>query len=73
MSAYTYKKLTKKLEKIGFRFFRQGKGSHTLWVRDTDKRAVPVPNHGSRDIATGTVRAIAKEVGIKNIRELDNL
>lgn len=65
--------MTKKLEKLGFRFFRQGKGSHTLWVRDEDGRVIPVPKHSGMDIKTGTLQAILKEVGIKNIRDFDNL
>lgn len=73
MTAYNYKLLTKKLEKLGFRFFRQGKGSHTLWVRDRDGLVVPVPKHANQDIRKGTLMAIIKEVGLQNIQDLDKI
>lgn len=73
MSSYNYQKLTRKLKKLGFRFYRQGKGSHALWVRDEDDKAVPIPNHGARDIRTGTLHAIIKQIGLKNIKELDEI
>ena len=28
----TYREVTRRLSKLGFRFYRQGKGSHELWV-----------------------------------------
>ncbi len=30
----SYREVTRRLRKLGFRFYRQGKGSHELWVRD---------------------------------------
>ena len=49
---------------MGFRFYRQGKGSHELWVRDMDGRVVPVPHHQGKNIRKGTVRAIIREAGV---------
>ena len=40
-----YREVTRRLRKLGFRFYRQGKGSHELWVRDRDGRVVPVPHY----------------------------
>ena len=60
----TYAEVLRRLALLGFRFYRQGKGSHELWVRDSDGRVVPVPHHGSKAIRKGTVRAIIREVGI---------
>jgi len=37
----SYREITRRLRKLGFRFYRQGKGSHELWVRDTDGRVIP--------------------------------
>jgi len=59
-----YQEVTERLRKLGFRFYRQGKGSHELWVRDSDSRVVPVPNYRGKKIRKGTVRAIIREVGI---------
>ena len=50
--------------KIGFRFYRQGKGSHELWVRDEDGRVIPVPRHEGKAIRKGTLRAIIRETGL---------
>ena len=50
--------------KIGFRFYRQGKGSHELWVRDKDGRMIPAPRHEGKAIRKGTLRAIIRETGL---------
>ena len=60
----SYLELTRRLRQLGFRFYRQGKGSHELWVCAADGRVVPVPCHRGRDIRKGTVRAIIREVGV---------
>lgn len=59
-----YQQVTRRLRKLGFRLYRQGKGSHVLWVRDADGRVVPVPHHRGRKIFKGTLRAIIREVGM---------
>ena len=40
-----YDEIVKRLQRFGFRFYRHGKGSHELWVRDIDGIVVPVPHH----------------------------
>ena len=60
----SYRELTRRLRKLGFRFYRHGKGSNELWVRDTDGKVVPVPHHRGKNIRRGTVRAIIREVGV---------
>ncbi len=60
----TYREVTRRLRTLGFRFYRQGKGSHELWVRDSDGRVIPVPHHRGKSIRKGTVRAIIREVGL---------
>ena len=67
----TYREVTRRLRKLGFRFYRQGKGSHELWVRDADGRVVPVPHHRGKSIRKGTVRAIIREVGVSVDEFLD--
>lgn len=59
-----YKDVTNKLQRIGFRFYRQGKGSHELWVRDSDGKVIPVPKHLGKDIKKGTLKSIIKGIGI---------
>jgi len=60
----SYSALTRKLKKFGFRFYRAGKGSHEIWVRDSDGRIVPVPHHKGKPIRKGTIRAIIREIGV---------
>jgi predicted RNA binding protein YcfA (HicA-like mRNA interferase family) len=60
----TYREVTRRLRLLGFRLYRQGKGSHELWVRDADGRVIPVPHHQGKSIRKGTVRAIIHEAGI---------
>jgi len=60
----SYPEVTRRLRKLGFRFYRRGKGSHELWVRDTDGRVVPVPRYRCKRIRKGTMRAIIREVGV---------
>ncbi len=60
----SYQEVTQRLSRLGFRFYRQGKGSHELWVRDSDGRVVPVPHYRGKKIRKGTVRAIIREAGV---------
>ena len=59
-----YREVVKRLRRLGFRFYRQGRGSHELWVRDADGLVIPVPRHGGKPIRKGTVRAIIREIGL---------
>lgn len=59
-----YHEVVERLEKLGFRFYRQGKGSHELWVRDQDGRVIPVPRHAGKGIRKGTLRAMIRETGV---------
>lgn len=63
LSPMSYRELTKRLKRFGFRFYRQGKGSHELWVRDEDGKVVPVPKT-NKDVKKGTVRAIIRQIGV---------
>ncbi len=60
----TYKEVTSRLKKLGFRYYRSGKGSHELWVRDSDGKVIPVPHHKGKSIRKGTIRAIIRETGL---------
>jgi len=59
-----YREITRRLRKQGFRFYRRGKGSHELWVRDADGRVVPIPHYRGKKIRKGTVRVIIREIGV---------
>ena len=59
-----YREVVKRLGRLGFRFYRHGRGSHELWVRDIDGLVIPVPRHKGKPIRKGTIRAIIREIGI---------
>lgn len=59
-----YSELRRKLKKIGCEPLRQAGGSHEIWWRPgTDLRTV-IPNHPSKKVPTGTLRAILKDLGL---------
>ena len=65
-------KSRKRLRRLGFRFYRKGRGTHELWVRDVDGLVVPVPRHKGKAIRKGTLRAIIREIGV-NVDEFMEL
>jgi len=60
----SYQEVVRRLRKLGFRSYRQGKGSHEVWGRDSDGRVTPVPHYRGKNIRRGTVGAIIREVGV---------
>ena len=60
-----YNELTKLMKDAGWRFDRNGKGSHKIWVHPNRPNKIPVPDHGSKEINPGLVRGIKKQAGIK--------
>ncbi len=69
-----YREVTGRLKKLGFRFYRQGKGPHELWVRDSDGKVLPVPRYKTKEIRKGTIARIIKEIGLSvgEFMERDN-
>ena len=64
LTELSYRELIKRLKKYGFRYYRSGKKSHELWVRDSDKKVIPVPHHKGKPIRKGTIGAIIKEIDV---------
>ncbi len=60
----TYRELTRKLRRLGCVFDRQAGGSHEIWINPANKQETTVPRHGNRDLATGTVHGIRRDLGI---------
>lgn len=58
-----YREVAKRLRKLGFELYRQGKGSHEIW-RHSDGRWTTVPNHGSKVISRRTMKSILDAVGM---------
>jgi mRNA interferase HicA len=61
----TYREIGRKLKNLGCREVpRRGSGSHRKWFNPNSQRIATVPDWGSRDLKTGTVRAAIKQLGI---------
>ena len=60
---FTYHDVTKRLRKLGFTFFRQGKGSYEIW-HHPDGRWTTVPRHGNKIISRRTMKSILDTVGM---------
>ncbi len=63
LSGFSYRKIIKRLKKLGFAFDRQAAGSHEIWFNETTGKYTTIPNHPG-DIPEGTLRAILKQAGI---------
>lgn len=60
----TYRTLARKLRRIECEFIRPAAGSHKIWWRPDNKHFTTIPRHGNRDIPTGTLRAILRDLAI---------
>ena len=50
-------------EKLGFVFDRQ-RGSHAVYLRESDRRRVVIPIHKGADIRVGLLRSLVRDMGI---------
>ena len=64
-----YRQLTRKLRHMGWETYRQAAGSHEIWWQPKSGKRTVISDHGKADIPNGTLRAIAKDVGI-SLQEL---
>ena len=53
------------LKRNGWYIHRQGKGSHVILRHHAIKKSISFPNHGSAEIASGTLRKIMEIAGLK--------
>ena len=63
LKRYNYYQIKTLLKSKGFYLYRQGKGSHEQWARDSDKKIVTVPNHGKKELSLGVIKNILKVTG----------
>lgn len=64
LAGHNYRRIVKKLKKLGFEFDRQAAGSHEIWYNPDTDRYTTVPNHPG-DLPEGTLRAILRQAGIE--------
>ena len=63
LAGFDYRKSTKKLKKLGFKFDRQARGSHEIWWNLISRKRTTIPNHPG-DIPEGTMKSILKQACI---------
>jgi len=63
--------LVRAVIKLGFRLDRQ-KGSHAIYLRESDRGRVVIPLHKGRDIKRGTLKGILQDLNLSN-QEFINL
>ncbi len=59
-----YNELTKLMKQVGWRFYRNGNGSHKIWIHPAREDQISVPDHGSKEIKPSLVKGIRKQTGI---------
>ena len=62
LAGFSYRKTTKKLGKLGFVFYRSGKGDHEIWYNPETQQRTTIPHH--REIKEGTLRNILKQAQV---------
>ena len=61
-----YREVAHKLRALGcVELSRRGSGSHRKWSNPVLNKATVVPDWGSKDLKTGTLRAIVKQLGLE--------
>ena len=63
LAGFKYRKIIKRLKRLGFEFDRQAAGSHEIWYNPVTDRYTTIPNHAG-DMPEGTLRAILKQASI---------
>ncbi|RUT68701.1 type II toxin-antitoxin system HicA family toxin [Flavobacterium cupreum] len=56
--------LLKLLKEDGWYLFRNG-ANHDLYRHPTKEGQIPVPRHGSKEMAKGTLNSILKQAGLR--------
>jgi predicted RNA binding protein YcfA (HicA-like mRNA interferase family) len=62
--AVTAKQIVRILQKVGFVFYRSGKGSHEFYIRERDRKIVMVSRHSGEIIRRGTLSNILEAAGL---------
>ena len=66
-----YKELARKLKALGCVPDRYAKGSHEIWININTGARTTVPNWGSKDLKTGTISGILRDLGISD-KDMEN-
>lgn len=60
-----YREVARKLTSLGCRELpRNGDGSHRKWLNPATDRITVVPDWGSDDLKSGTIRGVVRQLGL---------
>ena len=62
--AVTSKQVVRILQRIGFIYYRRGKGLHEFYIRERDRRMVMVSRHANETIKRKTLGNILDAAGL---------
>ena len=71
LPAITAKDLVRVAQRVGFTFRRQ-RGSHAIYVRDSDKARIVIPMHSGKNLKPKTLRGIMADMKL-SAEEFQNL
>ncbi len=57
--------LIKLMERAGWKFEREGKGSHKIYKHPDFEYPISVPFHGNKDLGQGLLNKLKKQAGLK--------
>jgi predicted RNA binding protein YcfA (HicA-like mRNA interferase family) len=63
LAGFSYQEVTRKMRKLGFEFYRPGKGDHEIWINPVTNLRTTIPHH--REIREGTLRNILKQAQVE--------
>ncbi|MGL5944173.1 MAG: type II toxin-antitoxin system HicA family toxin [Waterburya sp.] len=63
LAGFSYREVTRKMRKLGFKFYHSGKGDHEIWINTASKLRTTIPHH--REIREGTLRNILKQAQVE--------
>jgi predicted RNA binding protein YcfA (HicA-like mRNA interferase family) len=62
LAGFSYQEVSRKMRKLGFQFYRSGKGDHEIWLNPNTNLRTTIPHH--REIKEGTLRNILKQAQV---------
>nr|WP_287413311.1 type II toxin-antitoxin system HicA family toxin [Pseudodesulfovibrio sp.] len=72
LSNITGKELIKFVKSIGYRFARQNRGNHRIYVHD-EKKTLVIPVYKKKMVKIGLLGGILKDIGISKIEFINSI
>lgn len=72
LSNITGRELIKFVKSIGYRFDRQNKGNHRIFIHD-DKKTLVIPVYKKKMVKIGLLSGILKDIGISKAEFINSM